>query len=120
MTQRSAALLAALLLGGCSNIPTTSEGVAFLEVAPSVTVTIPVGGTVQFFARTLDKSGNPIDVAVHWRTPDTTISIGETSGLVTGVSVGDGRVQAVVGNDELVSDFVVVKVTEPTATARRP
>ncbi len=119
MTRRSAALLAALLSGGCSGLPTTSEGVAFLEVYPSVTVTIEVGGTYQFTARTLDKSRNPIDVAVHWRTPDTTITVGETTGLVTGVSKGDGRVQAVVGSNELVSDFVTVKVTEPATPAGR-
>jgi len=116
---RLRAVVVAALLGGCSSLPTTSEGVAFLEVRPSTPVTIPIGGTFQFTARTLDRAGNPVAVPVHWRTPDTTITVAEASGLVTGAAVGDGRVQAVVGDDELVSDFVIVKVTEPAA-ARRP
>lgn len=119
MSRLRAAVVAALL-GGCSNIPTTSEGVAYLEIRPSTPVTIRVGGTFQFTARTLDRSGNPVDVPVRWRTPDATITVAEATGLVTGAAAGDGRVQAAVGDDELVSDFVIVKVTAPAAAARRP
>ena len=109
----------ALLMLGCGNIPTTSEGVAFLQVHPPVNKTIAVGGTLQLEAIALDKEGHPLDVAITWRTPDEEISIGETSGLVTGVAVGTGRAQAVVGDDELVSDFVFITVTAPSAAPRR-
>jgi len=108
----------------CGDLPTTSEGVAILEVQPPANTTIEVGDTLQFRARTLDQAGNPLEVSVRWRTPDTTISVGETTGLVTGLLAGRGRVQAVVGDDELISNFVNVTVQEPSAppgvAARRP
>jgi uncharacterized protein YjdB len=117
-------LVLAVWAFGCGDLPTTSEGVAVLEVQPPASTTIEVGGTLQFSARTLDQAGNPLEVPVRWRTPDTTISVGETTGLVTGLFPGKGRVQAVVGDDELVSNFVEVTVQEPPAppgvVARRP
>jgi len=113
MTRLPGLLAFALGTFGCGDLPTTSEGVAVLEVQPPANTTIDVGGTLQFSARTLDASGNPVEVAVRWRTPDTTISVGETTGLVTGLFPGEGRVQAAVGNDELVSTFVRVTVREP-------
>lgn len=112
MKQFRGALLAALL-AGCGKLPTTTDGVAFLEIVPPTTLTLEVGATLRFVARALDREGQPVDVQVIWRTPDTTISIDET-GLVTGVSAGTGRVQAAVGESErLVSDFISLTVTEP-------
>ncbi|MGQ0703258.1 MAG: hypothetical protein ACT4PM_09020 [Gemmatimonadales bacterium] len=105
---------------GCGDLPTTSEGVAFLEIEPPPSTTIQVGDTLHFQARTLDRSGNPLEVLVRWRTPDTTITVGETTGLVVGVYAGSGRVQAAVGEDELVSDFITVTVQEPPAPALLP
>ena len=103
---------------GCGNLSTTSEGVAFLEVQPPSSTSLHVGDTVQFTARTLDVSGQPIDVSVLWRTPDSTISVGPSTGLVVGRFTGTGRVQAVVGDEELVSDFVNLTITAPPAPAR--
>ena len=114
-------MVAAALLFGCGNLPTTSEGVAYLEVQPPATLTINIGATTQFSARALDRSGAPVEgVVVHWRTPDATITIAETSGLVTGVSPGTGRIQAVVGKDELVSDFFSVTVSPRPAGIKFP
>ena len=117
---RAAFATGVLGLLGCGNLPPTSEGVAFLEIQPPSTTTIKVGDTLQFRARALDRAGNPLEVLVRWRTPDTTITVGDTTGLVVGVSAGTGRVQAVVGEDELVSDFVNVTVQAPPAPARLP
>jgi uncharacterized protein YjdB len=109
------AVLAALT-GGCGKLPTGEGGAAFLEVTPPSTLTVAVGKTLQFRAQALNKVGDPLpDVLVHWRTADSAITIGETSGLVTGVSVGTGRVQAFIGKDQLVSDFVSVTVTAPAS-----
>ena len=114
-------LVAAVLLLGCGDLPTTSEGVAFLEVFPPAILTIDIGATAQFSARALDRAGAPVEgVEVRWRTPDLTITVNVTSGLVTGVSPGTGRVQAVVGEDELVSDFFSVTVKAPPAADRIP
>jgi len=103
---------------GCGNLSTTSEGVAFLEVQPPSSTTLRVGDTVQFTARTLDASAQPIEVSVLWRTPDSTISVGPSTGLVVARFTGTGRVQAVVGDEELVSDFVTLTITAPPAPVR--
>jgi hypothetical protein len=113
---RVAAAVLAAVIGGCGSLPTTSEDVAFLEIRPPAILVVDVGDTLQFSARPLDKAGNPVDVTVHWRTPDTTISVGDTTGLVVGISAGPGRVQAYVGQDELVSDLITVTVKVPAAT----
>lgn len=118
---RLGGLVAAALLFGCGNLPTTSEGVAFLEVLPPALLRIDVGATTQFAARALNRAGAPVEgVVVTWRTPDSTVTVGETSGLVTGVAAGTGRIQAVVGQDELVSDFFIVTVNAPVQPGRTP
>jgi len=106
------ALLGALL-AGCGNLPTTSDGVAFLEIIPPRSLTLAVGDTVRIVARALDRDGLPVSVAITWRTPDTTISVDE-AGLVTGLASGPGRVQAAVGESQvLVSNFIELTVTAP-------
>lgn len=123
MTRLAALIGWAGLLAGCGNLPTTSEGVAFLEIIPPRSTTLRVGDTLRFSARTLDASGAPIEVPVRWRTPDTTITVGSASGIVVGRLPGTGRVQAVVGSDELVSNFVALTVqAAPSSTAanRKP
>ena len=119
MSQAGWGTLAALL-AGCGSLPTTSEGVAFLQIEQPANRTIDVGGTLQLRAVALDKSGNPLDVPILWRTPDTTITISAT-GLVTAVAPDSGRAQAVIGDDELVSGFITIIVHDTTAAAlRRP
>jgi len=126
VTRLRAAVIAALI-GSCGTLPTTSEGVAFLEVAPPSTLTITIGDTVRFRARALDASGVPKpEVVILWRTPDEAIiSIDETTGLVTGLAAGIGRVQAVIGTvaanskQYFASDFVSVTVSEPAGPAAR-
>ena len=113
---RTLSLLAlAGFLAGCSEIPTTSDGVAFLEIQSPASTTITVGDTVRLQARTLDASGAPIEVAVVWRTPDTTVTVTPATGIVVARFPGTGRVQAVVGDDELVSDFIRFTVQAPPA-----
>lgn len=110
MTRLAALIGWAGLMAGCGNLPTTAEGVAVLEVIPPRSTTLRVGDTLRFSARTFDAAGAPIDVPVTWRTPDTTITIGAGSGIVVGRFPGTGRVQAVVGSEELVSNFVSLTV----------
>jgi len=112
--------LAALVVG-CASLPTTSEGAAFLQIEQPVDRNIDVGETLQLHAVALDKSGNPLDIPILWRTPDSTITISAT-GLVTAVAPDTGRVQAVIGDDELVSDFIIILVhdTATAAALRRP
>ncbi len=110
MTRFAVLLCFAAGAAACGSLPTTSEGVAFLEIQPPTSTTLHVGDTVQFAARTLDASGSPVDVAVTWRTPDTTITVEPATGRVIGRFTGSSRVQAVVGDEELVSNFVVLTI----------
>ncbi len=110
--------LAALIVG-CTSLPTTSDGAAFLQIEQPLNRTLDVGGTLQLRALALDQSGNPLDVPIVWRTPDTTLTVAST-GLVTALAPDSGRVQAVIGNDELVSDFITIIVKHPAAALRRP
>lgn len=116
MKRLRGALLAALL-AGCGKLTTTPDGVAYLEIVSPATLTLDVGATLQFAARALDGNGEPVDVEITWRTPDTTISV-DATGLVTGLSAGAGRVQAALGdNPRLVSDFISLTVKAPPAAA---
>ena len=111
--------LLAVLLVACGKLPTTSEGVAFLQVQQPVITTLKVGDSLQLHAIALDKAGNPLDVAILWRTPDTTLSI-SADGLVKALAPDSGRVQAVIGDDELVSDFIRFTIQDTAAALRRP
>jgi hypothetical protein len=130
VTRLRAALLA-VLIGSCGKLPTTPDGVAFLDVIAPASLTIAIDDTIRFRARALDASGAPLpDVEILWRTPDESIiSIDETTGLVTGLTAGIGRVQAVIGvvdpdskksKDYLASDLIAVTVSEPAGPATRP
>jgi hypothetical protein len=111
----------ALVVGACGSLAITDEGAAFLEIIEPPSTTIAVGDTIQFTARTLDKSGAPVEATIHWRTPDTTISVIAETGQVIGRFPGNGRVQAVTGTEGtnhetfITSDFFTVTVTEPPA-----
>lgn len=111
--------LLAFLLVACGKLPTTSEGVAFLQIQQPATRTLKVGDSLLLRAFALDKKGNPLDVAIVWRTPDTTLTI-NGSGLVKALAPDSGRVQAVIGNDELVSDFITFTIQDTAAALRRP
>ncbi|MGH7560693.1 MAG: Ig-like domain-containing protein [Gemmatimonadales bacterium] len=111
---------------GCGALEVTDEGAAVLEVISPAGTTIAVGGTLQFSARALDKEGNPVAATIRWRTPDTTIAVEESTGLVTGLFKGTGRVQAVTGTEGdnvsafIASDFFTVTVTDPPSPTPFP
>jgi hypothetical protein len=111
--------LLALLLVACGKLPLTSDGVAFLQVQQPVTNTLKVGDSLQLHAIALDQDGHPLDVAIGWRTPDTTLTV-SAAGLVKALAPDSGRVQAVIGADELVSDFIRFTIQDTAAALRRP
>lgn len=117
-------VLVAVLGGGCGALGLTDEGAAFLEIIEPPSRTIAVGDTIRFIARALDQSGQPIDASIRWRTPDTTITIEEATGIVVGQFPGTGRVQAVTGTEGgdlerfIASDFFTVTVSQPPAANR--
>jgi Big-like domain-containing protein len=100
-------LLVGLALLGCSGLPEGEGGVVALEIEVPLPATVEVGDGLQLAATALDADGNTVDAPVTWRAADPTVSVSD-AGLVTGVSPGTGRVQAVTGS--LSSALVTVTV----------
>jgi hypothetical protein len=90
-------LLSSILTAGCSNLTEGAGGVVGLQIIQPTDNRLEVGESFQLTATALDKDGNPVDVPLDWRTPDTTLTV-DGSGVITGVSPGPGRVQAVEGS----------------------
>ena len=86
-------LLPLLALLGCSGLDEGDGGVVALQVEVPEPSTVEVSDTLQLHATALDANGDPVDAAITWDAADPTVSVNAT-GLVTGVSVGTGRVQA--------------------------
>ena len=99
------------LLLGCSGLDEAEGGVVALEVRAPLPPIVEVGESVQFSATPLDANGDSVAVPVTWRSPDVTVSVGEATGLVTGVAPGAGRVQATVG--ALAGELVSLSVLAP-------
>lgn len=100
-------LLPILALLGCSGLDEGEGGVVALQVEVPVPATVEVGDALQLTATALDADGNPVDAPITWRAADPTVTVSPT-GLVTGVSVGTGRVQA--RNGSLGSNLVTITV----------
>lgn len=122
---RNASALSALsvssaLATACSNIADDGSGVIALEVQPPVPAVVEVGDTIALVARALDREGNPVDVAIEWRTPDPGNVFVETStGRIAGLTPGTiGRVQATQGS--LVSDLLSLTVVARADTLEVP
>ena len=107
-------LLPAALLIGCSNLDEGEAGIVALEVRTPVPEIVEVGESLQLTAVPLDANGDSVAAPVVWRTPDLTLTIGETTGLVTGLVPGTGAVQATSGS--LSSALVDLTVIAPADT----
>jgi hypothetical protein len=106
--------LSLVVLQGCSNLTEGAGGVVGLEIREPDPKTIEVGETVQLSAVGLDKDGNPVEAAVTWRAPDTTLTVDGNTGVITGVAPGTGHVQAFSGS--LASELVTFNVIAGTDT----
>jgi hypothetical protein len=100
-------LLPILALLGCSGLDEGAGGAVALEVEVPTPATVEVGDALQLTATALDADGKPVDAPITWRAADPTVTVSPT-GLVTGVSVGTGRVQA--RNGSLGSNLVTITV----------
>jgi hypothetical protein len=94
---------------GCSGLDEGDTIAIELRVLAPVSSDIAVGESVQLSAQAFNANGEVVETPITWRAADATVTVGETTGLVTGVSPGQGRVQASTGS--LSSDFVSFTVT---------
>jgi hypothetical protein len=102
------------LAAGCSNLSEVDGVVVALEVtlpAPSI---IEVNESLQLSARALNKDGDSVAAAIVWTAADPTLTVDASSGLLTGVAPGTGRVQASEGT--LTSGVLTFSVIAPADT----
>jgi hypothetical protein len=113
-------LVGSALVAACSDITDDGSGVIALEVQPPVPAVVEVGDTFALVARALDRDGNPVDVAIEWRTPDpANVFVEPTTGRIAGLTPGtSGRVQAIQGS--LVSDLIALTVVARADTLEVP
>lgn len=108
MKAARAALLAALV-AACGELPTTGDGIAFLQVRVPVPAAVEVGDTLRLAASARTATGDSVPAAVSWATPDTAFTIDASTGLVTGRVAGQtGRAQA--RTADITSGFVAISV----------
>lgn len=111
---RWAVLLVSMVMLGCSDITEGAGGVVELEITSPANSTLETGETLQLSARALDKNGNTVSVPITWAAADTTLTVDPTTGVISGVTPGTGRVQAFAGT--LPSPFVTFTVIAPADT----
>jgi len=107
---RWAVLLASTWVLGCSDLTEGAGGVVALEITVPTVSTIEVGQSLQLTARAVDKDDNTVIAPITWQAADTTLTVDPT-GLITGVAIGVGRIQAFTGT--LSSPVVSFNVTAP-------
>jgi hypothetical protein len=99
---------------GCSNLNEVEGGVVAIEVTlPSPSI-IEVNESLQLSARALNKDGDSVAATIVWSAADPTLTVDASTGLLTGVSPGSGRVQASVGS--LTSGVLTFSVIAPADT----
>jgi hypothetical protein len=101
---RSLAVLALACAAGCSGLDEGDTIAIELRVVSPVSQELEVGGQTQLSAQAFNANGDVVETPITWRAADPTVTVEESTGLVTGVSPGTGRVQASTGS--LSSDFV--------------
>ena len=111
---RGLAPVAFVLAAGCSNLNEVEGGVVAIEVTAPSPSTIEVHETLQLSARALNKDGDSIAANIVWSAGDTTLTVDPSTGVLTGVTPGNGRVQASVGS--LRSGVLTFSVIAPADT----
>ena len=114
------ALAAAGLLAGCSNLPTTGNGVVALEVRIPSSLTLHLGDSVALHARAFNQQGDTVAADIRWHTVDTAaVTVDSIRGVVTARQPsGTARIQASVGT--LRSDPLTLLLAPATTTLVLP
>ncbi len=99
MRRLSPGLAMALLLVGCSKLPTTGDGVVAIEITNPATLTLYQDSSLTLQGRAFDQQGNEVVAALRWYTVDTAaVTVDSVLGIVTAkLASGSARVQASVG-----------------------
>ena len=117
------ALLASCSGGGDKGVTTPGGGVT--PVLKSITIggnsSTTVGGTLQLTASPKDQTGAAINAAVVWSTSSAFVATVNSSGLVTGIAVGQVTITATSGVITASTPITVTSGTFPlSATVNMP
>jgi hypothetical protein len=106
-------LAALVVLAACSGLTDNEDGVASLEIRYPANTFLEAGTTVRLAGIARNAAGDSVDVAIRWRTPDTTVAIDSVTGLVAPLaSSGSARIQAAVfGKDTIVTTLAALTLT---------
>jgi uncharacterized protein YjdB len=110
------ALFAASLSCGGDSSTGPSGGVSKVVVTPS-SDSLSLGGSVTLSASALDGNGHPVSGAkIFWNTENSSIATVSSSGVVTGIAVGNVRIAA---SSNGVSGFSAITVIPPSVASVR-
>lgn len=89
----------AVLMAGCSSLPTTGNGIVAIEVQTPTSLTLRLGDSVTLHARAFNQQGDSVAADIRWYTVDTAaVTVDSIRGVVTArQSTGTARVQASFG-----------------------
>ncbi len=113
--------IAVLAAGACTVLRGDLDRIVAIEIIGSLTRQIVVGETVTLEARALTARGDQVpEAAIVWEQLDAPEQAGftleSTTGVVTGIAAGTGRVVARV--ETLQSGAITITVSAPVAPAR--
>jgi trimeric autotransporter adhesin len=112
----SALFVAASLSCGGDSSTGPSGSVSKIAVTPS-SDSLSLGGSVTLSASALDGNGHPVSGAkIFWNTENSSIATVSSSGVVTGIAVGNVRIAA---SSNGVSGFSAITVTPPSVASVR-
>ena len=83
-----------LALAACSNLSTTEGGVASVTIETPSPAEVEVDAPLQLHAVARGADGEELDAPIYWRVLDTTVTVDSVEGLLSGRTVGKGRVVA--------------------------
>lgn len=110
MSLRLALALAAVLAAACDASSDPPADVARIEIGPAAVALIGAGDVRPIAAQAFDADGEPVEVALEWRSSRESIVTVDANGQVTGHALGASSVTASIG--DLVTTPVFVTVIE--------
>ncbi|MFN0178948.1 MAG: hypothetical protein ACKVZ0_09110 [Gemmatimonadales bacterium] len=101
------------MAAGCSGLIDNADGISSIDVRLPVNFYLEVGRSVTLHAVARNANGDSVAAEIQFLTPDTTITVGQTTGVITGARAsGTGRVQVVTfGTDTVLTRLDSLKFT---------
>ncbi len=114
--------------GGTFNVETATCGVTCITCSgysnPAVTpnpVLCPVGDSMQLTFEATDSNGDVVSLPANWASSDTTVmTVGETTGIVTGLEAGTPTITAQSSTPIIVNTGTICSSVDPSCQYAQP